>query len=229
MSASVTMGEGKAEAKVGGKLYDRLVKLMIVGNSGVGKSCLLMRFCDDVFQGNFISTIGLDFRAKTLVIDGQRVLVQVWDSAGQERFGKIMPAYYRGAHGFMFVFDLADENSLLAVSGWAKQASDYVSTTTVPKLLAGNKVDLVDLPQSPQNVRSDAISLARDLDMEYIETSCKTGSNVQNAFLTLVRQVIRHQNQSSTTQTTQTTKKNVSLLQPPNDHTLNSTCAPCVK
>lgn len=91
--------------------YDLLVKLLLIGDSGVGKSCLLLRFCDDQFTPSFITTIGIDFKIRTLELDGQKVKLQVWDTAGQERFKTITTAYYRGAMGILVVYDVCDLKS----------------------------------------------------------------------------------------------------------------------
>lgn len=88
-----------------------LVKLLLIGDSGVGKSCLLLRFCDDQFTPSFITTIGIDFKIRTLDLDGQKVKLQVWDTAGQERFKTITTAYYRGAMGILVVYDVCDLKS----------------------------------------------------------------------------------------------------------------------
>ena len=86
-----------------GKQYDFLIKLLLIGDSGVGKSCLLVRFADDAFSTSFITTIGIDFKIRTIELDGKRIKLQIWDTAGQERFKTITTAYYRGAMGIMLV------------------------------------------------------------------------------------------------------------------------------
>ena len=83
--------------------YDHLVKLLLIGDSGVGKSCLLLRFSDDQFTASFITTIGIDFKIRTIELEGKRIKLQIWDTAGQERFKTITTAYYRGAMGIMLV------------------------------------------------------------------------------------------------------------------------------
>merc|ERR1711879_695957 len=91
--------------------YDHLFKLVLIGNSGAGKSCLLLRFADDSFTDTYISTIGVDFRFRTVTIDNITVKLQIWDTAGQERFRTITSAYYRGAHGIIVVYDITNEES----------------------------------------------------------------------------------------------------------------------
>ena len=90
-------------SRADGKQYDFLIKLLLIGDSGVGKSCLLVRFADDAFSPSFITTIGIDFKIRTIELDGKRIKLQIWDTAGQERFKTITTAYYRGAMGIMLV------------------------------------------------------------------------------------------------------------------------------
>ena len=98
--------------------YDYLIKLLLIGDSGVGKSCLLLRFSDDAFNTSFITTIGIDFKIRTVEIDNKRCKLQIWDTAGQERFRNITSAYYRGAMGILLVYDITDEQSFANIRNW---------------------------------------------------------------------------------------------------------------
>jgi len=100
--------------------YDYLFKLLLIGDSGVGKSCLLLRFADDTYTESYISTIGVDFKIRTIQLDGKTVKLQIWDTAGQERFRTITSSYYRGAHGIIVVYDVTDQESFTNVSQWLK-------------------------------------------------------------------------------------------------------------
>merc|ERR1712157_499578 len=121
--------------------YDYLFKLVLIGDSGVGKSCLLLRFADDSFTDSYISTIGVDFRFRTVNIDMKTVKLQIWDTAGQERFRTITSAYYRGAHGIIMVYDVTNSESFEHVEEWLSEVNRHASETT-KKLLVGNKCDL---------------------------------------------------------------------------------------
>jgi len=121
--------------------YDYLFKLVLIGDSGVGKSCLLLRFADDSFTDSYISTIGVDFRFRTVTIDNKTVKLQIWDTAGQERFRTITSAYYRGAHGIIMVYDVTNYESFEHVEEWLNEVNKHASESTL-KLLVGNKADL---------------------------------------------------------------------------------------
>lgn len=167
--------------------YDYLFKLVLIGDSGVGKSCLLLRFADDSFTDSYISTIGVDFRFRTVNIDMKTVKLQIWDTAGQERFRTITSAYYRGAHGIIMVYDVTNYESFEHVEEWLNEVNRHASESTL-KLLVGNKADLAD----DKKVRSeDAKKFADTLGISFLETSAKNATNVEAAFLTMAKQLIQ--------------------------------------
>eukprot|EP01117_Protostelium_nocturnum_P019122 TRINITY_DN819_c0_g1_i2.p1 TRINITY_DN819_c0_g1~~TRINITY_DN819_c0_g1_i2.p1 ORF type:complete len:194 (+),score=64.11 TRINITY_DN819_c0_g1_i2:194-775(+) len=160
------------------KDYDHLFKLLLIGDSGVGKSCILLRFADNAFTDNFISTIGVDFKIKTIDIEGKKVKMQIWDTAGQERFQTITTSYYRGAHGLIIVFDVTNKVSFDNIKKWLDDIERHASPSIV-KCLVGNKCDL-------ENKRvidySTAKQLADSLNISYMETSAKESINISQAF-----------------------------------------------
>ncbi|XP_054507129.2 ras-related protein Rab-13 isoform X1 [Agelaius phoeniceus] len=123
------------------KAYDHLFKLLLIGDSGVGKTCLVIRFAEDNFSSTYISTIGIDFKIRTVDIDGKKIKLQVWDTAGQERFKTITTAYYRGAVGIVLVYDITDEKSFENIQNWMKSIKENASAG-VERLLLGNKCDM---------------------------------------------------------------------------------------
>jgi len=127
--------------------YDYLFKLLLIGDSGVGKSCLLLRFSDDTYTDSYISTIGVDFKIRTIELDGKTIKLQIWDTAGQERFRTITSSYYRGAHGIIVVYDCTDLESFNNVKQWLEEIDRY-ACENVNKLLVGNKCDLTSKKSS---------------------------------------------------------------------------------
>lgn len=126
--------------------YDYLLKYLIIGNSGVGKSCLLLRYSDDEYSDKHIITIGVDFKIKSLNIDGYKVKTNIWDTAGQERFKNITVSYYKGASGVMLVYDITDIESFNKLSDWLIEVEKN-APNNVYKILIGNKADLSDQRQ----------------------------------------------------------------------------------
>ena len=163
---------------------DCLIKLLLIGDSGVGKSCLLLRFSDNTFTTSFITTIGIDFKIKTIDLDGKKVKLQIWDTAGQERFRTITTAYYRGAMGILLVYDVTDESSFTNVRQWMRNIEQHASKN-VDKILIGNKCDL---PNRTVPVDKGE-ALAKDFNIPFMETSAKNNVNVENAFIAIARMV----------------------------------------
>lgn len=167
--------------------YDFAFKIIIVGEAGVGKSCLLCRYADDVFSENYMSTIGVDFKVRTLDVNGSNVKLNIWDSAGQERFKTIVSTYYRGAHGICLVYDITDEDSFIKVKDWLKDVAEQASPYAI-KLLIGSKGDL----ESQRRVDFERVKeFASDQGINVIETSARTGVNVEQAFMQMTHMLLK--------------------------------------
>ncbi|RVE65193.1 hypothetical protein OJAV_G00134130 [Oryzias javanicus] len=165
--------------------YDYLFKLLLIGDSGVGKSCLLLRFADDTYTESYISTIGVDFKIRTIDMDGKTVKLQIWDTAGQERFRTITSSYYRGAHGIIIVYDVTEQESFNNVRQWLDEIDRY-ACENVSRLLVGNKSDLVGKKVVDAATAQD---LASSLKIPFLETSAKSSDNVEKAFLTMASEI----------------------------------------
>jgi len=165
--------------------HDYFFKILLIGDSGVGKSCLLLRFADDSWTDSHISTIGVDFKIKTLNCDGKVIKLQIWDTAGQERFRTITSSYYRGAQGIILVFDCTDMESFNNVKQWLGEIDRY-ACENVNKLLVGNKTDLV---QGRVVDKSVAQEFADSMSIPYIETSAKNATGVEDAFMLMARAI----------------------------------------
>merc|ERR1712230_82195 len=169
----------------GTRNYDFLIKLLLIGDSGVGKSCCLLRFSEDSFTPSFITTIGIDFKIRTIELDGKRVKLQIWDTAGQERFRTITTAYYRGAMGILLVYDVTDERSFNNIRTWFSNVEQH-ATEGVNKILIGNKCDWEDR-RVVSTERGQ--QLADELGIPFLEVSAKSNINVEKAFFSLASDI----------------------------------------
>ncbi|KAL8426856.1 hypothetical protein Efla_002464 [Eimeria flavescens] len=159
--------------------FDHLVKLLVLGDSSVGKSSLLLRFAENKFDPNFVLTIGVDFKTKVVESGGRRIKLQVWDTAGQERFRTITPAYFRSAMGVMLVYDMTNVQTFNNIRRWMQDVEQFADPSIVRVLIA-NKLDL----QAQRQVsRSKGEDLARAYDIPFLETSAKANVNVEEAFM----------------------------------------------
>lgn len=160
-------------------------KIVIVGDSGVGKSCLLLRFADDAFSETYISTIGVDFRFRTVKTKGKTIKLQIWDTAGQERFRTITSAYYRGADGIIVVYDVSCHDSFIHCKDWIAEIERNAGTDS-SILLVGNKCDKLDraVPTAMAQAYADSISVP------FLESSAKTSYNVERAFTLLTSSLL---------------------------------------
>lgn len=179
--------------------FDYMFKILIIGNSSVGKTSFLFRYADDSFTSAFVSTVGIDFKVKTVFRQNKRVKLQIWvsntlnartecandraqDTAGQERYRTITTAYYRGAMGFILMYDVTNEESFNSVQDWVTQIKTY-SWDNAQVILVGNKCDC----EEERVVSTDrGKQLADQLGLEFFETSAKENVNVKNVFERLV-------------------------------------------
>jgi len=167
--------------------YDYLIKLLLIGDSGVGKSCLLLRYSDDSFTSSFITTIGIDFKIKSIMCGESKVKLQIWDTAGQERFRTITTAYYRGAMGILLVYDVSDEQSFTNVRNWMRQI-DQNAAENVTRILIGNKCD-VD-PSERKISPEQGKALASEYGIKFFETSAKMNTNVDESFMSIAKDIV---------------------------------------
>ncbi|XP_030629834.1 ras-related protein Rab-18a isoform X1 [Chanos chanos] len=163
------------------------LKILIIGESGVGKSSLLLRFTDDTFDPELGATIGVDFKVKTISVDGNKTKLAIWDTAGQERFRTLTPSYYRGAQGVILVYDVSRRETFTKLDNWLSELETYCTRNEVVKMLVGNKIDKEDRELD----RSEGLKFARKHSMLFIEASAKTCDGVQCAFEELVEKILQ--------------------------------------
>ncbi|KAI6176571.1 hypothetical protein M3Y97_00812800 [Aphelenchoides bicaudatus] len=165
--------------------YDHLFKILLIGNSGVGKSSLLLRFADNIFQASYITTIGVDFKIRTINVNGKKVKLQIWDTAGQERFRTITSTYYRGTHGVIIVYDITSAESFRNVKKWSEEIDK--NCDNIPTIIVGNKLDREDARVVQ---RSDGQMYADAKQIKFFETSAMNGENVDLIFSSLTRTIL---------------------------------------
>ncbi|KAH8379489.1 hypothetical protein KR009_005290 [Drosophila setifemur] len=167
--------------------FDLMGKVIMLGDSGVGKTSLLIRFRDGRYVPSyFLSTVGIDFRNKVVVVDGTRVKLQIWDTAGQERFRSVTHAYYRDAHALLLLYDVTNKTTYDNIRAWLGEIREYAQEDVVIVLI-GNKADCSGSER--QVKREDGERLGREHNVPFMETSAKTGLNVELAFTAVARQL----------------------------------------
>ena len=192
------MGEGKE--------YDYLFKILLIGNSGVGKSSLLFRFSENIWEKEFIPTIGVDFvsniniikkqKLKSIEVDGKKVKLQIWDTAGQERFKNIQASYYKGANGILVVYDITNKESFEHVNSWLIEIEKN-GNKNVFKILIGNKNDLEEQRAVTKEQGEEFASIN---GMDFFETSAKTAYQVQEAFIQLTKDIMKNVSKEKNTE-----------------------------
>jgi len=175
------------------RMGDHIYKLVLIGDSAVGKTSLFLRFVDGVFSESSANLTGIEFKPKTITIEGRPVHLQVFDTAGQERFRTITSSFYRNANGIMVVYDITDQATFSNVKSWMQEIQRFASAS-VSKVLVGNKSDLEDQRVVPS---STAKELADGLAIPFYETSAKTGANVELVFTQIAADVVRSQSRGT--------------------------------
>ena len=199
---------------------DFLLKIVLIGDSGVGKTNLLSRFTRDQFNPDSKSTIGVEFATKTLEIEGKTVKAQIWDTAGQERYRAITSAYYRGAIGALLLYDISASLTFNSLQRWLQELRENADSNIVV-MLVGNKCDLQEL----RAVGTDeGIGFSKSENLLFIETSARDATNVQEAFTTLITEIVHRlskidiaKNDSNPSTLSTRTGQGVSISQPQNE------------
>jgi small GTP-binding protein len=169
------------------KQKELLYKILLLGDSSVGKTCFLMRYSDNTFQEIHMSTIGLDYKLKSVQLDdGNIVKIQIWDTAGQDRFRSITKNYYKGAHGIILIYDITSRKTYENIKNWVTQIKEEVSDK-VNIILVGNKID----DEKNRKVSTEeGEKMAKEIGFDFYETSAKTGINIDSTFNDLVKKTV---------------------------------------
>ena len=173
--------------------YDYIFKVLLVGNSDVGKSSLILRYVDQIWNDVFVPTIGVDFKVKSLEIENKSIKLQIWDTAGQERFRNVISSYFKGAHGILLIFDITSRDSFKELENWLAEVEKNASTQIL-KILIGNKCDL---EEEREISKDEGEAFAMRNGMQYIETSAKINTNVNEAFEALSKIMVEYYSKKS--------------------------------
>ena len=180
-------------------------KILTIGESGVGKTCILRRFVEDKFLKNHLATIGIDFKTKNIIVDGVQVKLKIWDTAGQERFRNITNQYYKGADGIILVYDVTERTSFEKIREWMNQITQNTTRGEIGLVLLGNKCDA-----EPREIsENDGIELGKELGIQYFEASAMNSVNIKESFNYLAKEIL-----SKKKIDTKTTENNTDLNKP---------------
>ena len=169
--------------------YDKTCQILLIGDSLVGKTCLIQRYVNGTFKGDYISTVGLDYHTKLEIINNLNVSVKLWDTAGQERFKALTASFFRNAEGVVIAYDVTNSESFDNLKFWISSIKTnlFEKNIFIPIIIIGNKIDLEDMREITKDVAS---AFAKENKFKYFETSAKTGEGVDEAFRDLVNQVL---------------------------------------
>jgi len=177
--------------------YDCMFKLLVIGDTGVGKSSLTLRFTKDSFPEEHVTTLGIDFSHRIISLDSKRIKLQLWDTAGQEKFHSIVTAFFRGAAGAIITYDITNMESFNhAKDEWLKEAKRWCLREEIAVVLVGNKCDLLDQREVP---RSLAQEFANETGMQSFEVSAKDSVGVERAFVALAQECMKNMQRENLT------------------------------
>ena len=169
--------------------YDKTCQILIIGDSEVGKTCLIQRYANGIFKEDYIATVGLDFHTKQEMINNLTVSIKLWDTAGQERFRALTPSFFRNAEGIVLAYDVTNSESFDNLKFWINSIKTnlFEKNIFIPIIIIGNKIDLEDMRDISKDI---ANKFAKENNFKYFETSAKTGEGVDEAFRDLVNQIL---------------------------------------
>jgi small GTP-binding protein len=179
---NISQEEPPSDPEMSTKSY----KVLLLGNSYVGKTCILLRFSEDTYKDDYEVTIGLNYRIKTLNIDNNPIRMQIWDTSGEEKFKAIAKNFYRGAHGVLLIYDICEKNSFLDVKSWIEQIIENTDNDNLVMILCGDKCDM----EKERNIsKNEGENLANSYKIPFFECSAKENINIDEIFNTLAKNI----------------------------------------
>ena len=173
--------------------YDERIRMMLLGDSNVGKTSILKRYCKNQFSESYISSMGIDFETKYIKVGKKTINLQIWDTAGQERYKVIAKNYYNKSDGFIIVYDITNKNSFDSISNWVKDIKELASYDN-KNIILGNKCDLENMRQIS---KEEGDNLAKKYNCQFFEVSAQSGKNIDKSFLCLVQSILKDGNNSN--------------------------------
>ena len=168
--------------------FDVKYKIMVLGESKVGKTSLIKRYTKDQFGGVYLTTVGMDFQDKIIEIEDKKVRLQVWDTAGQERFRNVTKSYFQSSHGLLVVYDITDKESFDKIKFWIENIKNN-APENAKLILVGNKCDLAN---ERKVTIEDGENKARNYNIKFFESSAKDGTNVNELFFYLANEIYQN-------------------------------------
>ena len=174
------------EDSISSESYDQKIKIMVIGESLVGKTALITRYTNNSFSGTYLTTVGIDFQTKFLNINNKTIKVELWDTAGQERFRNIAKNYFQSSDGFLIVYDITSKTSFEKLSFWNEQVNLNAPENT-KYIIVGNKKDL----EEKREVKTEeGANFAKENNVQFYETSAKDGTNVNEVLELLTKEIV---------------------------------------
>ena len=174
--------------------FDKKCNLLIIGDATVGKTCILRRFAQDKFTSNYISTVGIDFFTKDVILDDKKIHIKIWDTAGQERYRSLTQGFFRKAEGIIIVYDITNEKSFNNLKFWIESIENNTNSQSskIPSIIVGNKIDILERKVD----KVSAENFAKDKNYKYFEVSAKSGINIDESIKYLIKNVLEEQNEN---------------------------------
>ncbi|KAM9987646.1 hypothetical protein ACTFIZ_003013 [Dictyostelium cf. discoideum] len=193
---------------------DKQYKVLLIGDSDVGKTSIVKRFSDDTFDEDLLCTIGVEFKMKEVKVDGKKVDLCIWDTAGQEKFRALISSYYRGAHGIILTYDVTKRESFDNLNYWLNEVENFANRSNLVKLLVGNKID----KENREVTREEGAEFAKKKAMLFIECSAKSKIGIQQAFEELAQKIIEIPQNTSSSQPKQRNTGSVKVEDEPDQY-----------
>ena len=196
--------------------FDKKCNLLIIGDATVGKTCILRRFAHDKFTSNYISTVGIDFFTKDVILNDKKIHIKIWDTAGQERYRSLTQGFFRKAEGIIIVYDITNESSFNNLKFWIDSIESNTNSqnSKIPAIIIGNKIDILERKVD----KVSAENFAKDKNYKYFEVSAKTGINIDESIKFLIKKVLKEGNENEKKKEDKKDTKNIEIKKNDNNN-----------